>query len=192
MERKPCAPRSIWPRRISIFVIRLCTGLFMKDTTGREISGAFIQRMIGRMVLKIPLKESRIPSVRSSLKIIVRCTDWYINELGIYHPQQIEFARLNITYTVLSKRRLLQLVQEKHVSGWDDPRMPTIVGFRRRGYTSESIKMFCDKIGVSKKDSIIDVAMLEWSIREDLNKHAQRAMAVLHPIKVIITNYPEE
>jgi glutaminyl-tRNA synthetase len=117
--------------------------------------------------------------------------DWFINELGIYHPQQIEFARLNITYTVLSKRKLLQLVQEKHVSGWDDPRMPTIVGYRRRGYTSESIKMFCDKIGVSKKDSIIDVAMLEWSIREDLNKSAQRAMAVLNPVKVVITNYPE-
>ena len=117
--------------------------------------------------------------------------DWYINELGIFHPRQIEFARLNITYTVLSKRRLLQLVQEHHVSGWDDPRMPTIVGFRRRGYTAEAIKMFCDKIGVSKKDSIIDVAMLEWSIREDLNKNAQRAMAVLNPVKVIITNYPE-
>lgn len=117
--------------------------------------------------------------------------DWYINELDIYHPQQIEFARLNITYTVLSKRRLLQLVQEKHVSGWDDPRMPTIVGYRRRGYTAESVRMFCDKIGVSKKDSIIDVAMLEWSIREDLNEHAQRAMAVLNPVKVVITNYPE-
>jgi glutaminyl-tRNA synthetase len=117
--------------------------------------------------------------------------DWFLNELGVYHPQQIEFARLNITYTVLSKRRLLQLVQEHHVSGWDDPRMPTIVGYRRRGYTSESIKMFCDKIGVSKKDSVIDVAMLEWSIREDLNAHAQRAMAVLHPVKVVITNYPE-
>ena len=117
--------------------------------------------------------------------------DWYLNELHIFHPQQIEFARLNITYTVLSKRKLLQLVQEKYVSGWDDPRMPTIVGYRRRGYTAESIKIFCDKIGVSKKDSIIDVAMLEWSIREDLNKHAQRAMAVLNPVKVIITNYPE-
>ncbi|RPI05005.1 MAG: glutamine--tRNA ligase/YqeY domain fusion protein [Ignavibacteriae bacterium] len=117
--------------------------------------------------------------------------DWYIHELGIYHPQQIEFARLNITYTVLSKRKLLQLVRENHVSGWDDPRMPTIVGYRRRGYTPESIKMFCEKIGVSKKDSIIDVAMLEWSIREDLNKHAQRAMAVLNPVKIIITNYPE-
>ena len=117
--------------------------------------------------------------------------DWFLNELDIYHPQQIEFARLNITYTVLSKRRLLQLVQEHHVSGWDDPRMPTIVGYRRRGYTAESIKMFCDKIGVSKKDSVIDVAMLEWSIREDLNAHAQRAMAVLHPVKVVITNFPE-
>jgi glutaminyl-tRNA synthetase len=117
--------------------------------------------------------------------------DWFLNELGVYHPQQIEFARLNITYTVLSKRKLLQLVQEKHVSGWDDPRMPTIAGYRRRGYTPESVKMFCDKIGVSKKDSIIDVAMLEWSIREDLNKHAQRAMAVLNPVKVVITNYPE-
>lgn len=118
--------------------------------------------------------------------------DWFLDALDIYHPQQIEFARLNLSYTVLSKRRLLQLVQEKRVSGWDDPRMPTIAGYRRRGYTSESIRVFCDKIGVSKKDSIIDVAMLEWSIREDLNKHAQRAMAVLKPLKVVIVNYPED
>jgi len=117
--------------------------------------------------------------------------DWFLDALGIFHPQQIEFARLNLTYTVLSKRRLLQLVNENHVSGWDDPRMPTIAGYRRRGYTSESIRVFCDKIGVSKKDSMIDVAMLEWSIREDLNKNAQRAMAVLNPIKVVLTNYPE-
>ena len=117
--------------------------------------------------------------------------DWYLESLGVYHPQQIEFARLNLTYTVLSKRRLLQLVQEKRVHGWDDPRMPTIAGYRRRGYTSEAIRTFCDKIGVSKKDSMIDVALLEWSIREDLNKHAQRAMAVLSPLKVVITNYPE-
>ncbi len=117
--------------------------------------------------------------------------DWFLDELRVYHPQQIEFARLNLTYTVLSKRRLLQLVNEKHVSGWDDPRMPTIAGFRRRGYTAESIRVFCDRIGVSKKDSLIDVAMLEWSIREDLNKNAHRAMAVLNPIKVIITNSPE-
>ncbi len=117
--------------------------------------------------------------------------DWFLDALGIFHPQQIEFARLNLTYTVLSKRRLLQLVNENHVSGWDDPRMPTIAGYRRRGYTSESIRVFCDKIGVSKKDSMIDVAMLEWSIREDLNKNAQRAMAVLNPIKAVLTNYPE-
>jgi glutaminyl-tRNA synthetase len=116
--------------------------------------------------------------------------DWFLDALGIYHPQQIEFARLNLSYTVLSKRRLLQLVNEKKVSGWDDPRMPTIAGYRRRGYTPESIQMFCEKIGVSKKDSMIDVALLEWSVREDLNKRAQRAMAVLNPLKVIITNYP--
>jgi len=117
--------------------------------------------------------------------------DWFLDALGVYHPQQIEFARLNLSYTVLSKRRLLQLVQEGHVTGWDDPRMPTIAGYRRRGYTPEAIRTFCEKIGVSKKDSIIDVALLEWSIREDLNKHAQRAMAVLRPLKVVITNYPE-
>lgn len=117
--------------------------------------------------------------------------DWFLDALGIYHPRQIEFARLNLTYTVLSKRKLLRLVKEGHVTGWDDPRMPTIAGFRRRGYTPESIKLFCDRIGVSKKESIIDVAILEWSIREDLNKHAQRAMAVLRPLKVIITNYDE-
>ncbi len=117
--------------------------------------------------------------------------DWYLDALGVYHPQQIEFARLNLGFTVLSKRKLLQLVEGKHVSGWDDPRMPTIVGYRRRGYTPESIQVFCDKIGVSKKESIIDVSMLEWSIRDDLNKRAQRAMAVLKPIKVVLTNYPE-
>ena len=116
--------------------------------------------------------------------------DWFLDELGVHHPQQIEFARLNLSYTVLSKRKLLQLVQEHVVAGWDDPRMPTIAGFRRRGYTAEAIRAFCEKIGVSKKDSVIDVALLEWSIREDLNRRAQRAMAVLRPLKVVITNYP--
>ena len=115
--------------------------------------------------------------------------DWFLEALEIHHPQQIEFARLNLSYTVLSKRKLLQLVQEGAVSGWDDPRMPTIAGFRRRGYTPEAIRAFCEKIGVSKKDSTIDVALLEWSIREDLNRRAQRAMAVLRPLKVVITNY---
>ncbi len=117
--------------------------------------------------------------------------DWFLKELGVFHPQQIEFARLNLTYTVLSKRKLLKLVNEKHVTGWDDPRMPTIAGYRRRGYTPEAIRNFCDTIGVAKRDSVIDVAQMEYAIREDLNKRTQRAMAVLHPIKVVITNYPE-
>ncbi|MBW7887673.1 MAG: glutamine--tRNA ligase/YqeY domain fusion protein [Bacteroidetes bacterium] len=117
--------------------------------------------------------------------------DWFLEELEVYHPRQIEFARLNLSYTVLSKRKLLKLVSEKHVAGWDDPRMPTIAGYRRRGYTPEAIKNFCDIISVAKRDSVIDVALMEFSIREDLNKRARRAMAVLHPVKVVITNYPE-
>ncbi len=117
--------------------------------------------------------------------------DWILDNLGAYHPQQIEFARLNLSHMILSKRKLLQLVGEKLVEGWDDPRMPTISGFRRRGYTPLSIRNFCDDIGVSKMDSIIEIAVLENSIREELNKTAPRAMAVLRPIKVIITNYPE-
>ncbi|MFI5253422.1 MAG: glutamine--tRNA ligase/YqeY domain fusion protein [Bacteroidota bacterium] len=117
--------------------------------------------------------------------------DWFCDALGIYHPQQIEFARLNLTYTVMSKRRLLQLVEEKIVNGWDDPRMPTISGLRRRGYTPESIRYFADKVGVAKRDNTIDVALLEHSIREDLNRRSNRVMAVLRPLKVIIDNYPE-
>lgn len=117
--------------------------------------------------------------------------DWFIDELEIYHPQQIEFARLNLSYTVMSKRKLLQLVTEKYVDGWDDPRMPTISGLRRRGYTPESIISFTDLIGVAKRDSVTDMALLEFAIRDDLNKKAQRAMAVLRPLKVVITNYPE-
>lgn len=117
--------------------------------------------------------------------------DWFCVNLGIYHPRQMEFARLNLTYTVMSKRKLLQLVQEKHVHSWDDPRMPTISGLRRRGYTPESIRNFCEKIGVAKFNSMIDVTVLENSIREHLNKIAPRVMAVLRPIKVVLTNYPE-
>jgi len=117
--------------------------------------------------------------------------DWILDELEIHHPQQIEFARLNLSHTVLSKRRLLELVRKKYVSGWDDPRMPTLSGFRRRGYTPESIRRFCDQIGVAKFDSIIELSVLENSIREELNKTAARAMAVLKPLKVIIDNYPE-
>jgi len=117
--------------------------------------------------------------------------DWFLDQLKIYHPQQIEFARLNLSYTVLSKRKLLQLVNENHVNGWDDPRMPTLSGLRRRGYTPESIREFCHRIGVAKVTSVVDLALLEHCIREDLNKRALRVMAVLKPLKVIIDNYPE-
>ncbi|MFQ6104107.1 MAG: glutamine--tRNA ligase/YqeY domain fusion protein [Candidatus Glassbacteria bacterium] len=117
--------------------------------------------------------------------------DWFLDELNIYHPQQIEFARLNISHTVLSKRRLLELVEGGYVSGWDDPRMPTISGLRRRGYTPASIRSFCDRIGVAKRESTVDVSLLEHSIREDLNKRAQRVMAVLRPLRLIIDNYPK-
>jgi len=117
--------------------------------------------------------------------------DWFLDALGVFHPQQIEFARLNLTYTVMSKRKLLTLVREGHVSGWDDPRMPTISGLRRRGYTPESIRIFCDRIGVAKRDSTVDIALLEHTLREDLNLRAPRVMAVLRPLKVIIDNYPD-
>lgn len=117
--------------------------------------------------------------------------DWFIEKLGIFPSHQYEFARLNITNTVMSKRKLLQLVKEGYVTGWDDPRMPTIGGLRRRGYTPESIRMFAEKVGVAKRDNIIDLGLLEWCVREDLNKTAQRRMAVLNPVKVMITNYPE-
>ncbi len=117
--------------------------------------------------------------------------DWFLDALGIYHPQQIEFARLNLTYTVMSKRRLLQLVQQGYVRGWDDPRMPTLRGLRRRGYTPEAIRDFCDRIGVAKFNSTVDINLLEHCLREDLNRRAPRAMAVLRPLRVVIDNYPE-
>ncbi len=118
--------------------------------------------------------------------------DWFLDQLGVYHPQQIEFARLNLNYTIMSKRKLKLLVDDNHVSGWDDPRMPTISGLRRRGYTPESIREFANRIGVAKRDGVIDIALLDHCLREDLNKRAIRVMAVLDPIKVVITNYPKD
>ena len=118
--------------------------------------------------------------------------DWFLNELEIYHPQQIEFARLNLNYTILSKRKLLQLVEEGHVEDWDDPRMPTLSGMRRRGYPAEAIREFCERIGISKSNSTVDFALLEHCVRENLNLTATRVMAVLKPLKVILINYPEE
>ena len=117
--------------------------------------------------------------------------DWFLKELNIYQPQQIEFARLNVSHTVMSKRRLVELVEGGYVSGWDDPRMPTISAMRRRGYTPEAIRNFCDSVGVAKRNKVIDLAMLEHSVREDLNLRAPRVMAVLHPLRVVIDNYPE-
>jgi glutaminyl-tRNA synthetase len=117
--------------------------------------------------------------------------DWFLDELEIYHPRQIEFARLNVSFTVLSKRKLLRLVQGRHVSGWDDPRMPTLSGLRRRGYTPEAIRDFCQRVGVAKKDSTVDIALLEHCLREDLNRRALRVMGVLRPLRVVIENYPE-
>ena len=118
--------------------------------------------------------------------------NWFIEQLGIFPSRQIEFARLNLSYTVISKRKLLQLVEEGQVSGWDDPRMPTISGMRRRGYTPEAIRDFCDRIGVAKRESTVDIALLEHCLREDLNRRAQRVMAVLRPIRLVIDNYPED
>lgn len=117
--------------------------------------------------------------------------NWYVENLGVHHPRQIEFARLNLSYTIMSKRKLKQLVDEKHVIGWDDPRMPTLSGMRRRGFTPEAIRKFCSIIGVAKRDSIVDYALLEHTLREDLNLRATRMMGVLNPLKVVLTNYPE-
>jgi glutaminyl-tRNA synthetase len=118
--------------------------------------------------------------------------DWFLDALGIFHSQQIEFAPLSLSYTVLSKRSLLQLVREGYVAGWDDPRMPTISGLRRRGYTPEAVRDFCERIGVAKKESLVDIALLEHCVREDLNQRAPRVMAVLRPLRLVIDNYPED
>jgi len=117
--------------------------------------------------------------------------DWFLDELGVYHPRQVEFARLNLSHTILSKRKLLKLVKEGHVTGWDDPRMPTIAGLRRRGFTPESIRDFSDRIGVAKNNTLVDIALLEHCVREDLNARAERRMVVLNPLKVVIDNYPD-
>lgn len=117
--------------------------------------------------------------------------DWFVNQVGAYKPQQIEFARLNLSYTIMSKRKLAALVEQGHVESWDDPRMPTISGLRRRGYTPQSIRDFADRVGIAKRENVIDVALLEFSVRQHLNKIADRRMAVLNPVKVVITNYPE-
>ena len=118
--------------------------------------------------------------------------DWFLDQLGVHHPRQIEFARLNLTYTVLSKRVLVRLVEDGYVKGWDDPRMPTLSGLRRRGYTPEAIRNFCERIGIAKRETVVDIALLEHCLREDLNKRCERRMAVLRPVRLIINNYPDD
>ncbi len=186
-----CAPRSIWRRPISICAIRSCTGCCARRHHRTGDSWCIYPTY--------DFAHGQSDSIEGITHSI--CTlefedhrplyDWFLDRLGVHHPQQIEFARLNLTHTVLSKRKLLQLVQQKHVAGWDDPRMPTLAGIRRRGYTPEAIRNFCERIGVAKGNSTVDIAMLEHSLREDLNKRAPRVMAVLRPIKVVLENYPE-
>ena len=163
----------------------------MRITTAPAINGAFTRCMISRMGSRMLLRRSPIRFVRWSLFRTVHLYDWFIEKLDIFPSKQYEFARLNMNYTVMSKRKLLQLVEEGYVEDWDDPRMPTISGLRRRGYTPASIREFCERIGVAKRENMIDVSLLEFCIREDLNKTAWRRMAVLDPIKLVITNYPE-
>ena len=193
LARRTCSPSLNSPARIRSKRSRF-------SSTGRSRKGLFFPGSV-----RVPRK-SRISSalrLSDSLEKVTHslCTlefennrelyDWVLDELDVYHPQQIEFARLNLTYTVLSKRKLIQLVNDGHVSGWDDPRMPTISGLRRRGFTPRAIRNFCDRIGIAKRDSMVDMALLEYSLREDLNQRAPRVMAVLNPLRVVIENYPE-
>ena len=177
--------------RTSTCATRSCTASCTRRTTAPATSGASTRCTTAPTASPTRSRGSRTRSARWSSRTTARCTTGSSRRIGIYAPQQIEFARLNLTYTVLSKRQLLQLVQEKHVSGWDDPRMPTICGIRRRGYTPEAIRTFCERIGVSKFDGVIDMSWLEDALRDDLNKQAPRVMAVLRPLKVVIENYPE-
>ena len=164
----------------------------MPRTTAPATTGASIRCTTSRIRCPTRSRGSPTRSARWSSRITGRSTTgWWPHLFERDRPQQIEFARLNLNYTVMSKRKLLQLVQQKHVAGWDDPRMPTITGLRRRGYTPEAIRDFCARIGVAKKENVIDMAQLEHSVREDLNRRAPRVMAVLRPLKVVITNYPE-
>ncbi len=190
MAPAPCAPRSTWRR----------ANLNMRDPVMYRILHADHHRTGDKWCI-YPMydyahgQSDSIERITHSI-----CTlefedhrplyDWYVEQLGIYHPQQIEFDRLNLTYTLLSKRKLLTLVQDGHVSGWDDPRMPTLSGIRRRGYTPEAIRNFCGAVGVSKTNGITELALLEHYVREDLNKRAPRVMAVLRPLRVVIDNYP--
>ena len=193
--RTCCAPRSTWRRPTSTCAIRRSIGSGGPRTTAPATPGASTRPTTTRTRSRTPSRASRTRSARSSSRTIGRCTTgWWITSAPRASPsgdpQQVEFARLNLNYTVMSKRKLLALVEQGLVAGWDDPRMPTIAGIRRRGYTPEAVRDFCSRIGVAKKENVIDVALLEHTVREDLNRRAARALAVLRPLKVVIENLP--
>jgi glutaminyl-tRNA synthetase len=164
----------------------------MHIITEPGMNGVFIQCTILRMAKATASKILHIVFAHWNLFLTVNYTTGLLKSLKFFPSKQYEFARLNLTYTVMSKRKLLQLVSEGHVQSWDDPRMPTISGMRRRGFTAESIRNFCERIGVAKRENLIDVSLLEFCVREDLNKLASRVMAVLDPVKLIISNYPDD
>ena len=186
-----CGRRSTWPRLISICAIRSCIAFCARHIIAPATSGASIRPTISPTANRIPLKELPIQFVRWNSRITGRSTIGFSIASAFIIRSRSNSRGLNLTYTVLSKRKLLQLVQQKHVTGWDDPRMPTIAAYRRRGYTPEAIRTFCERIGVAKRNSTVDIAMLEHCLREDLNKRSPRVMAVLRPVKVVLENYPE-
>ena len=171
--------------------IRLFIEFCTKNTLKPETNGKFIPPTISLMVNRTQSKESLILSCTLEFEHHRPLYDWFCENLGIHHPQQIEFARLNMTYVVMSKRKMLRLVEEGHVNGWDDPRMATLQGMRRRGYTPEAIREFAERVGLAKRENMIEVELLEHCLRADLNKRAVRRLGVLNPLKITIENYPE-
>ena len=187
-----CVPGSTWPLPTSTCATPCCTGYGVRTITAPATPGASTRCTTSRIlhptragVHHALAVHARIRGPSTAVRLAHR------EPAGTAQPRRIEFARLNLTYTVLSKRRLLELVEEGHVSGWDDPRMPTLVAMRRRGYTPEAIRSFCERIGVAKRENVVDVALLEHAVREDLKKRAPRLMGVLNPLRVVVENYPE-
>ena len=186
-----CAPRLTWRMPTCTCVTLSCTESNLPITTARTMLGASIPCTTLPMASRTASRASHTACAPWSLRTIGLCTTGTSKNLGIFPSKQREFARLNLNYTIMSKRKLLRLVEDGVVDGWDDPRMPTISGLRRRGYSPESIREFCDRVGVAKRNNVIDVGLLEFALRNHLNAVATRAMAVLHPVKLVVTNYPE-
>ncbi len=189
--KRSSAPRSTWPTRTCCSATRSCTASCTPSITARVTNGASIRCTTMRTASAIRSSGSPTRSAPSNSTCTVRSTTGSSKRSTSSPSHQYEFARLNLTYTMMSKRKLLKLVQEGAVMGWDDPRMPTICALRRKGYTPASVRNFAEMVGVAKRDNVIDLGKLEFCVREDLNKVAERRMAVLNPLKVVITNYPE-